>query len=147
MSIANVFKFIFDQPYLYLTIWKFSYLYLAQFILLYPCCSPRGQCLNKFRIFEGKAFSDEKTLPVTWSGWKTHPTILPRSGLLLLLLLLSFAFTISSDVSAASWRPHPVLDVVLRCHRRCKATGTHSRYASWFDVHRSRRVVQRRSYV
>ena len=30
---------------------------------------------------EGKTCSDEKTLPVTWSGRKTHPTILPRSGI------------------------------------------------------------------
>ena len=60
-----------------------------------------------------------------------------------LLLLLSFAFTISNVVSVARWRPHPVLGVVLRCRRRSKSTGTHSQYASWCVVHRSRRVARR----
>ena len=46
-------------------------------------------------------------------------------------------FMISSFVSAASWMLHPVLDVVLRCHRRSKSTGTHSQHASLFGVHRS----------
>ena len=50
---------------------------------------------------------------------------------------------ISSFVSAASWRPHHVLCVVPRCHRRSKSTGTHSRHASLFGVHRSRRVARR----
>ena len=37
-----------------------------------------------------------------------------------------------------------MLGVVLRCHRRSKSTGTHSQYyASWFVVHRSRRVARR----
>ena len=35
-------------------------------------------------------------------------------------------FMISSFVSAASWRLHPVLDVVLRCRRRRKSMGTQS---------------------
>ena len=52
-------------------------------------------------------------------------------------------FMISSFASAASWRPHHVLCVVLRCHRRSKSTGTHSRHASLFGVHRSRRVARR----
>ena len=30
--------------------------------------SPRGQCSKEIQNFEGKACSDEKTLPVTWSG-------------------------------------------------------------------------------
>ena len=60
------------------------------------------------------------------------------------LLLLSFAFMISSFVSAASWRPHPVLShVVLRSHRRSKSTGTHSQYASWFVYHHSCKVATR----
>ena len=62
---------------------------------------------------------------------------------ILLLSLLSFAFTISNFFSAASGRPHPVLYVVLRCHRRSKSTGTHSQYAALFGVHRSRRVARR----
>ena len=73
----------------------------------------------------------------------TIPLPLPFPCVYTRLLLLSFAFTISSFFSAASWRPHPVLDVVLRCHRRSKSTGTHSQYASWFVVHRSRRVARR----
>ena len=36
-----------------------------------------------------------------------------------------------------------MLCVVLRCHRRSKSTGTHSRHASLFGVHRSRRVARR----
>ena len=59
------------------------------------------------------------------------------------MLLLSFAFTISNIVSAANWRPHHVLGVVLRCHRRSKSTGTRSQYASLFGVDRSRRVARR----
>ena len=30
--------------------------------------SPRGQCSTLIQNFERKACSDEKTLPVTWSG-------------------------------------------------------------------------------
>ena len=37
----------------------------------------------------------------------------------------------------------PVLGVVLRCRRRSKSMGTHSQYASWFGVHRSRRGARR----
>ena len=36
-----------------------------------------------------------------------------------------------------------MLDVVLRCRRRSKSTGTHSQHASLFGVHRSRRVARR----
>ena len=36
-----------------------------------------------------------------------------------------------------------MLDVVLRCRRRSKSTGTRSHYASWLVVHRSRRVAGR----
>ena len=43
--------------------------------------SSRGKCSKYIQNFEGKACSDEKTLPVTCSGLKTHPTILPRSGI------------------------------------------------------------------
>ena len=52
-------------------------------------------------------------------------------------------FMISGFVSAASWRLPPVLDVVLRCHRWSKSTGTHSQHASLFGVHRSRRGARR----
>ena len=38
---------------------------------------------------------------------------------------------------------HHLLDVVLRCHRRSKSTGTHSQHASLFAVHHSRRVARR----
>ena len=58
-------------------------------------------------------------------------------------MLLSFAFhdlkfCISSQLKAAS-----CVCVVQRCHRRSKSTGTHSRHASLFGVHRSRRVARR----
>ena len=74
------------------------------------------------------------------------------SGRLLRTLRYSFVkcccwcrllFMISSFVSAASWMLHHVLDVVLRCHRRSKSTGTHSQHASLSGVHRSRRVARR----
>ena len=47
--------------------------------------------------------------------------------------------SLSSQLMAASY----VLHVVLRCRRRSKSTGTHSQYASWFGVHRSRSVARR----
>ena len=43
--------------------------------------SPRGQCSQCIQNLEGKACSDEETVPVTWSDEITHPTILPGRGL------------------------------------------------------------------
>ena len=74
--------------------------------------------------------------------YRSH-TKYPQPFTVVHLLLLSLAFTISNFVSAARWRPHHVLGVVLRCRRRSKSTGTRSQYASLFGVHRSRRVARR----
>ena len=74
------------------------------------------------------------------SGFITNPD---NSIWKLRLFLLSFAFTISNFVSAASWRPHRVPGVILKCCRRSKSTGTRSQYASLFSVHRSRIVARR----
>ena len=45
--------------------------------------SPRGQCSKQIQNFEGKACSNEKTLPVTWSDEKLILLlyILPLSGI------------------------------------------------------------------
>ena len=94
---------------------------------------------------------------IEWLGWLAErPMINKAQGWQLTIFHLTtqgtpyvggscccrLLFMISSFVSAASWRPHPVLDVVLRCHRRGKSTGTHSQCASLFVVHRSRRVAR-----
>ena len=43
--------------------------------------SPRGQCSKSILNFEGKACSDEKTLPVTWSDEKLILPYCPGRGL------------------------------------------------------------------
>ena len=43
--------------------------------------SPRGQCSKQIQNFEGKARSDEKTLPVTWSDEKPILLYFPGRGL------------------------------------------------------------------
>ena len=43
--------------------------------------SPRGQCSKQMQNFEGKACSDEKTLPVAWSDEKLILLHCPGQGL------------------------------------------------------------------
>ena len=53
-----------------------SFFYVAAYLIeerrRWPVitASPRGQCSKYIQNFEGKACSDEKTLPVTWSDEK-----------------------------------------------------------------------------
>ena len=61
-----------------------------------------------------------------WSFCNRNKTLLKIVPSLRLCCCCRLLFTISSFVSAASWRPHPLLGVVLRCRRRSKSTGTHS---------------------
>ena len=43
--------------------------------------SPRGQCSKQIQKFEGKACSDEKILPATWSDEKLILLYCPGRGL------------------------------------------------------------------
>ena len=123
--------------------------------MAYNYCFPtRTMFYKKIQNFEGKAFSDEKTLPVTWSGWKTHPTIIPPVGdwthdlphtVALNMVKVSHALNHSATHSnninflTSPWRLFHVsgspwkLPISSPCGRECWRPSVHSSwYLSWW---------------